>query len=145
MAGDKTALIGLNGALLMGDAGAAATEALKNIRDVELKLTWNTEDATSRETGDVEVSIKTIKKVELNWKMLNIPGHADLTAVRAAFLSRDPVAVKCLDAENGWGVDGDFLVTEYGNPQTAKSIQEISIVAVPAHSSRKVVIGTTGA
>ena len=143
--GSGTVLLGLNGVLMMGTAGTAATTELKNVRDVELKLSWATEDATTRESGDVEVSVKTVKKVELSWKMLNIKSHADVTTVRAAFLSAGAVSIKCLDEESGWGVDGDFLVTEVGTPQPGKGLQEISVTAVPAYSSRKCVVGPTGA
>lgn len=126
-----TVLLGINAALYVGAKGAAATTAMKNARGVSLKLGTATADVTYRGGGAIELSVSALRQVEISWKMLDIDGDADLALVVGAYVSQEPVSIKCLDKESGKGVDGDFIIVTADRNEDDKGVVEHSITAKP--------------
>lgn len=129
-------IMGFEGLLYYGVAGATATTLLENTRDITTKLDVERGDTTVR--GDstqppIKTSRVTARVIGMEFVMVNDKTDAALAALKAAAHSGTPVALRGKDYASGKGPDGDFNLS-YSHPWPLAGEQVITFTAEPDRS-----------
>lgn len=133
--------MGFEGLLYYGAAGSTATNLLENVRDITLSRDVERGDTTVR--GDssappIETMAVTVRKVEIEFNMLNDITDTYLEAMRVAAAAGNAVALRGKDHAAGKGPDGDFTLS-ISEPWELRGEQVVTISAVPTRGSGRTV------
>lgn len=114
-------LMGYEGQIFYGAAGATAATLISNSGDINYELDYDEGDTTERGDGTappIETARVTVRKVSaLSWTMLNKEGDTTLTSLLTAAYAATPVAIRTKDKAAGKGFDGDvYLKVKHGKP-----------------------------
>lgn len=109
-----TKRIGLKGKLFIGEAGAVATtEVKKIIKDVNLILSKDKEDVSSRDNDGWKEEIGTLKGASLEIVYLQDDEDIEnLNKFRESYLNGTPISLFCT-TDGKEGLDGDWEVEEF--------------------------------
>lgn len=136
---------GYQGVLYYGTAGSTATNQLTNIKDLSITRDVTRGNTTVRGTGSVppiETESVTIRKIQVEFNMINDTADAYLTALRAAAAAGTAVALRGKDYSSGVGVDADFTLSEKdGMPLEGEATFDFT--AVPTLSGGRTPISST--
>lgn len=124
-------VIGLDAKTYYGTAGSTALNELTNIKDLTLNLEHGEADITTRGSGGWRVTALTLKEGSIEFEMLWKKADAGFAAIRAAYMSRDPVALAILDGDNGEGLDADFSVTRFTRNEPLEEGLSVSVTCKP--------------
>ena len=128
-------VLGLNAKLLRGEAGATATEEIKNVKDLTLNLESGEADVTTRKTEGWRASVATLKEASLDFSILYDTDDPDYNAFADAYFDNAPLALFVTDG-NGTGLDADFSITNFSIEQPLEEAISVSITAKPTASTR---------
>lgn len=125
--------LGRNCKLYEGAAGSEAATEVTHAADVTMNGTREKIDITDRllaQTGfkgyenglaDVTITIQARK----------VKADAAIGALKTAFQNGTPISLKVLNASDGDGVKGDFVISDYNESQPINGAVDISITAYP--------------
>lgn len=122
--------MGFEGKIFYGPKGTTATNEITNSQDINYDFA--TDRGSTLERGDgsappIECESVTVRKMTLNWKMLNKDGDTNLTALLAAAYGGTPVAIRTKDKSTGKGYDGDCnLEVKHGKPIKGEQVFDFS-------------------
>ncbi len=118
--------IGLNAKAYHGAAGANPADEISKVKEVSISLSsgvaesntrasaWKQKMAALRE-GSVEMT--------LEWDGMS----ADQAALQTAFLAGTTKSYKFLDADSGYGIYGDFVISSFERSEPLEDAMELSI------------------
>ena len=132
-AGSK--LMGLEGKLYWGAAGATATTELLIARDVSYKLE-NVEADVSDRSSIINLFDVAGINFSLEFEVNNKQGHAFIVAMRAAIVLGNAMAFRTRDYSSGFGVDGDFIFSD-DEGQPLRDAQRLKISCKPTDKNSR--------
>lgn len=125
--------LGRNAKLYIGSAGATdAANEVKRVTDVQLSMTRDAIDTSSRESADVKTYLAGPSDWELSFTILC--SGSDTTgydALREAFLDGAAINAKAVSSASGAGVKGSWIVTEFSEDQSLSDIVKASVKLKP--------------
>lgn len=125
--------MGFEGKLYWGVAGSTAATELTIARDVSYKLEIEEADISDRASIIELVDVGQVK-FSLEFEINNQDTNAFLAAMRAAVIAGTAMAFRTRDKTAGWGVDGDFVITD-DESQPLKDAQRVKVSAKPTDKS----------
>ena len=129
--------MGFEGQLFYGAAGSTASTLLGNTRDITLTFETEQGDTTKRGDGSappIETEDVTLRRVGIEFQMINDVTDSELAALEAAAAAGTPVALRGKDHSAGKGPDGDFILSR-GKPLPLRGEQVITFTARPTRQS----------
>jgi len=129
--------MGFEGLVYRGTAGSTATTLLENIKDVSYNLDIEKGNTTVRgdsTTIPIETEDVSVRKVSIEFNMINDTTDTDLETIRAAAFAGTIIALRLKDHSSGKGFDGDVTLS-VGNSLPLAGEQDISFTATPSRSS----------
>ena len=121
-------ILGFECKLFRGEAGSTPTTLVTEVANVNLNLTKAQADVSGRgkwkyfRGGQIDVTI------DLN--LFYDTEDENFNAFLQAFINSTPLAILCAD-DNGNGIDGDFEVFDFGQPQEHDDGVKVAIVLKP--------------
>jgi hypothetical protein len=128
--------MGFEGRLYWGAAGSTAATELKIARDVSYKLEPTKVDVSDRNSIVDLVDAAGIK-FTLDFEINNQSTDAFVAAFRTACAAGTAIAFRTRDSASGWGVDGDFIVSD-DEGQPLRDAQRIKITCEPTDKNGRV-------
>lgn len=107
---------------------ATGTE-LTNVKDVQLNISVQKADTTTRANQGWSSSASTLKEATLSFKMLYDPADTTYTTINSALLNNTQVAMDVLTHANGNGLRGTWSISSHNLDQTLTEAQWIDIEA----------------
>ncbi len=103
-------VLGIQGILLVGDAGATPTVALADETDVNLDC--NNSMAKYATRGQPRMNSRcTTQELAMDFTVVKDFTNASFVALHAAAMGGVPIAIKALDHTSGYGWDADWNVS----------------------------------
>lgn len=127
---------GMNAKLFYGSAESQATNELTNARDVTLNLETGEADVTTRANEGWRATAATLKDASIEFEMIVDQEDEGYAFIAAAFFANEPIALLCLDAENGEGLDADFMITSFSRSEPLEEAITVSVTVKPTLSTR---------
>jgi hypothetical protein len=128
--------LGLEGKLYYGDAGALASNELKNAKDVTLNLESSEADVTTRGNNGWRATVAALKDASVEFELVWDTGNAGFTAIKNAYLNGAAIALAILDDVDGEGLDADFSITSFSRGEPLEEAMTVSVTAKPTYSTR---------
>jgi hypothetical protein len=128
--------LGLEGKLYYGDAGATASNELKNAKDVTLNLEASEADVTTRGNNGWRATVAALKDASIEWSMVWDSADAGFNAIKNAYLNGTPIALAVLDGADGEGLDADFAIISFSREEPLEDAMSVSVTAKPTYSTR---------
>jgi hypothetical protein len=128
--------LGLEGKLYYGDAGALASNELKNAKDVTLNLESSEADVTTRGNNGWRATVAALKDASVEFELVWDTGNAGFTAIKNAYLNGAAIALAILDDLDGEGLDADFSITSFSRGEPLEEAMTVSVTAKPTYSTR---------
>jgi hypothetical protein len=128
--------LGLEGKLYYGDAGAMASNELKNAKDVTLNLESSEADITTRGNNGWRATVSALKDASVEFELVWDTGDAGFTAIKNAYLNGTAIALAILDGVDGEGLDADFSITSFSRGEPLEEAMTVSVTAKPTYSTR---------
>lgn len=122
--------------LYRGPAGATATIEIENVRNLTRNAEATTSDTTRRRSR-LKTYKTTTQEATISWEMVDDDADTDLDAIRLAYESGDPLALLCLDKENGHGLDMDWTITKFNRKEDLEGVILIDVEAKPYNAGRE--------
>ena len=129
------AKIGLNAKLYRGTAGSTAATEMKNVRDLSMPDERGEADISTRASG-FELFKSTLRSLSIEFQMLWDEDDADFAAVMAAYQAQTPLAILCLSASDGAGIDADFEVLKVTKSENLRDGIYADVVLKPVYVTR---------
>ena len=132
-----TDLMGYEGQIFQGAAGAEATNLMENSRDIGVGQEPEKGDTSRRGAGTsppINTERVTAMGVSLEWAMLNDDTDTNLIALRNAHKIGGPIAIRMKDKAAGKGFDGDVTVS-ISDAWPYKGEQLVTISATPTREA----------
>ncbi|MBX3451026.1 MAG: hypothetical protein KF777_15785 [Planctomycetaceae bacterium] len=126
---------GRNGKLYWGAAGADASTELAIAKDVSWEATPITVEQNYRGAPGPTMVPTGQHTYRITFAMKPDPANAGYVAIRTACNNATPISLKALDAANGEGIKGDFVLTTRTSAQPLTGVVEHSYEARPADSA----------
>lgn len=129
--------MGFEGLLYYGTAGTTAATLLENCKDITVTREVEKGNTTVRGDGTVapiETEHVTVRKIQIEFVMLNDSTDTALAALRTASANATAVALRGKDHSSGKGPDGDFTLSE-SQPWPLNGEQVITFTATPTRGS----------
>lgn len=130
--------MGFEGILYYGAPGSTAATQITNCKDIT--ITRDVERGNTTVRGDssvapIETEHVTLRKMQIEWTMLNDSTDTTLEALRVAVATGAAVALRGKDFASGKGPDADFTLSQ-SDPWPLAGEQAITFTAIPtrAHS-----------
>lgn len=130
------AKFGMNAKLYYGASGATASNELSNCKDVTLDLETGEADVTVRANEGWRATAATLKDASIEFEMIVDSEDAGYSFLADAFFSNTPIAILCLDAENGEGLDADVMITRFSRNEPLEEAITVSVTLKPTYSGR---------
>lgn len=121
--------MGFEGLLLWGTAGSTADTELTDARDVSYNIEITAADISSR-ASIIDIMDVAGVQFTIEFEVNNPDSSSFVAALRAQSIAGGGLALLTADKAGGWGVDGDFIVSENEN-QALRDAQRISVTAQP--------------
>jgi hypothetical protein len=128
--------LGLEGKLYYGDAGATASNELKNAKDVTLNLEASEADVTTRGNNGWRATVAALKDASIEWSMVWDTEDAGFAAIKTAYLNGTSIALAVLDGADGEGLDADFAIISFSREEPLEDAMSVSVTAKPTYSTR---------
>lgn len=127
---------GFEGQILRGTAGATATTLMENVKDITLNMDVERGNTTVR--GDstvppIETEDVTIRKMQIEWSMINDATDTNLTALLTAHAAGTGVALRLRDFLTGKGPDADYTLS-VTHAMSLNGEQLLTFTASPSRS-----------
>lgn len=131
-----TKRMGFEGKLYYGTAGSTAGTELTIARDVSYKFEPTKADISDR--GSI-IDLMDVAGIafSIEFEINNQDSNAFVALARAAASTGGAMAFKTLDKTSGWGVDGDFIVTE-DESQALRDAQRLKFTLDPTDKAGRV-------
>ena len=125
--------MGFEGLLYYGAPGSTASTLIDNCKDITINRDVERGNTTVR--GDstvapIETEHVTMRKLSIEFTMLNDSTDTTLEALRVAVANGAGVALRGKDYSSGKGPDADFTLSQ-GDPWPLNGEQVITFTAVP--------------
>lgn len=130
--------MGFEGQLFYGTAGSTAATQITNCRDIAYNVDTETGETTTRGDGSappIKTERVTGRMVDITWQMLNKTTDTSLTALIAAAVAGNPVAIRTKSYSSGLGFDGDVIL-KFKLNKPLKGEQTYDWTATPNDDSR---------
>lgn len=127
---------GFEGLLYYGAAGATATTLLQNCKDITLSQDVERGNTTVRgdsTTPPIETQDVTIRKMQIEFTMINDITDTSFAALNTAAGSGAGVALRLKDYASGKGPDADFTLSKSA-PFPLNGEQAVTFTAVPSRA-----------
>lgn len=128
--------MGFEGMLYYGAPGSTASTLIENCKDIT--ITRDVERGNTTVRGDssvapIETEHVTMRKLQVEFVMLNDSTDTTLEALRVAVATGAGVALRGKDYSSGKGPDSDFTLSQ-SDPWTLNGEQAITFTAVPTRA-----------
>lgn len=134
-------LMGFEGKLYYGAAGATATNELTNCRNVTLTLERSEADVTTRGSGDIEETAAGRKKIGVEFEQVWDPDDPGFAFILSAYANKTTIAILCLDEAGGIGLDADCKVLNFTRSEPDDGPMTAKVTVKPTRSTRAPVLG----
>jgi len=128
-------LLGVDGKLSYGTAGAKATTEVTTVTDVTFNLSAKEADVTNRSGNGWALTITSLFEGSVEFDLFVDPEDTVYSTLLAAFLART-VKSFFFDIGDGSGVDFDGCITQFNFSQAMSEGQKVSVVVKPTASTR---------
>ncbi len=131
--------MGFEGELFYGAAGATGTNRLRHARDITESFDVQEGDTTSRGDGTappIEYSRVTARKYTIEFNHSVKSDDTNLTAMIAAAVAGNPVALRGTAFATGLGPDGDFIL-KFKRGKPLRGEQTLDFTATPNNDNRE--------
>lgn len=128
--------MGFEGMLYYGVAGSTASTLLENCKDITVSRDVERGNTTVRgdsSVAPIETEHVTLRKIQIEWSMINDATDTSLEALRTAATTGAGVALRGKDYSSGKGPDGDFTLS-MSEPWTLAGEQVLTFTATPTRS-----------
>jgi len=137
--------MGFEGMLYYGAPGSTASTLITNCKDITVSRDVERGNTTVR--GDstvapIETEHVTLRKLQIEWVMLNDSTDTTLEALRVAVAAGAAVALRGKDFSSGKGPDGDFTLSQ-SDPWPLAGEQAITFTATPTRGSGRTPVAYT--
>lgn len=122
-------ILGMNAKIYYGTTGATATTELTNVKDVTITLEAGEADVTTRANNGWRATAPTLRECSLEFEMVWKTSDPGFTAVKAAFLANETIALLALSEAGGEGIDGDFSITNFSRNEALEEAITVSVTA----------------
>lgn len=128
--------MGFEGKLYWGTAGSTATTELTIARDVSYRFENDEADISDR--GSI-INLHDVGGVSfsLEFEVNNQSTDSFISALRTAVVAGNAIAFATEDATSGYGVDGDFIVSD-DEQQPLRDAQRIRVTCRPTDKEGRV-------
>jgi hypothetical protein len=99
------------------------------VRDVTVTLEAGEADETTRANDGWRATAPTLKECTVEFEMVWKTTDAGFTAVKAAFLANETIALLVLSEADGEGMDGDFSITNFTRNEALEEAITVSVTA----------------
>ncbi len=128
--------MGFEGQLFYGVPGSTGATLIENCKDISVSRDVNRGNTTVRgdsSVAPVETEHVTVRKMQIEFVMLNDSTDAVLEALRVACDAGEGVALRGKDYSGGKGPDADFTLS-MSDPWPLDGEQAITFTAVPTRA-----------
>jgi hypothetical protein len=122
-------ILGMNAKIYHGTAGSTADTELTNVKDVTVSLEAGEADITTRANDGWRATAPTLRECSVEFEMVWKTTDAGFTAIKAAFLANDTIALLVLSEAGGEGIDGDFAITNFSRNEALEEAITVSVTA----------------
>jgi len=122
-------ILGMNAKIYYGTTGSTASTELTNVRNVTVTLEAGEADVTTRANDGWRATAPTLKECNVEFEMVWKTTDAGFTAVKAAFLANETIALLVLSEADGEGMDGDFSITNFTRNEALEEAITVSVTA----------------
>ena len=123
-------ILGFECKLFRGPAGSTPSSEVKEVTSVNLTLDKTQVDITSRSSGGWKQYRGGLKDVGVELSIFHDNTDEDYLAFRDSFINGTPLAIFVAD-DSGCGIDGDFEVFSFSEPQETDDGVKVSITLKP--------------
>ena len=114
----------------------AAATLVNNVRDVEINLSKDTVEITSRASTGFKQRVGTLKDATITTSILWQPGDANFETLRDAYLNDTEVYVAALDqtiaTAGAQGIAGNFNVVDFSRGEPLGDVMTASVELSPS-------------
>lgn len=121
--------MGFEGEVYWDTAGSTASTELTIARNVNYTFDPDKADVSDR-ASIINLEDVAGVSIGLEFEINNQDTDSAVAAIRAAVLAGTAVALRTKDKENGWGLDGDFILS-LKEDQPLRDAQRLAITASP--------------
>jgi len=122
--------IGFECKMFRGPAGEKPTTEVKEVTSVTVTFEKSQIDLTSRSSAGWKVYKGGLKDLGVEFSLFYDPEDENFKAFQASYFDGTPLAVFIADDE-GNGVDGDFEVMNFSQPQELEESVKVSVTLKP--------------
>lgn len=139
-------VLGKDCKLFRGAYGATANIEVTNVRNLNLNMTKGSSDVTTRGVARAGFRAKApgLKEGTTTFDMVYDPADADFAAVESAYMTDTPIAFFVTDGQ-GNGLDADFIILTFSEPQNLEEAVIVSVTAEPTNTRAPVFVRDSGA
>ena len=118
-----------------GAGGGGSWIELSNAKDVTLSVEKGEADVTVRANNGWEAMKGTLKKAVIECGMVWDTEDPGFTALRNAFFNNTAIGIRCLDRENGEGLQADMDVTQFSRNEQLTEAISVDVTLKPTYST----------
>lgn len=127
--------LGFDCQMFLGDAGSTPTTLVDCVTTVNLSLSKSQIDRTDRSSGGWKIYAGGLKDVSIEFTHKYDTKDENFQRFLSSFCDGTPLAVFCAD-DGGSGIDGDFEVFDFSQPQELDDTVKVSIVLKPVKKGK---------
>lgn len=131
-----TKRMGYEGKLYYGTAGSTASTELTIVRDLSYKFEPDKADVSDRGSITNLMDVAGIS-FSIEFEINNQDSNAFVALARAAAATGGAMAFRTRDKTSGWGVDGDFIVSE-DESQALRDAQRLKFTLDPTDKEGRI-------
>lgn len=118
-----------------GSGGSPSWSELENVKDVTLNVEKAEADVTTRGNNGWRAVVGTLKEGTVEFQMVWDTGNAGFTAIKDSFLENTVIGLQVLDEEDGEGLQGDFMITNFSRTEPLEEAIMVSVTAKLTYSA----------
>ena len=132
--------LGLDAKLFRNTAasGGPTWNEITNVRDVTLNLEAGEADVTTRGNNGWRATVATLKDASIEFEMVWDSEDADFTAIRDAFLDKEPIEMAVMDGlmtePGSQGLRASFMIISFTRSEPLEEAITVSVTAKPTYS-----------
>lgn len=115
--------------LYVGTAGSTAGTEVSIVRDATVSMEAAEADDTTRGGGGWGSTSVTIRKATVEFEIRYDPAAAGFATIRNAYDAGSAIALCPRDSAGGSGIDADFVISNFSNPQPLEGILVVNVTA----------------
>lgn len=128
-------VFGFDCKMFVGNAGSTPTEQVDSVTTVNLSLSKSQIDKTDRGSGGWKIYAGGLKDVSIEFTYNYDTEDEKFQLFLSSFCDNTPLAVFCAD-DSGSGIDGDFEVFDFSQPQELDDTVKVSITLKPVKNGK---------